>query len=90
MNNFPFHLPKHYESLRAKSTEIGFSMPSDERTGSLLRTLLATKPGGSFLEIGTGTGLSLSWMIDGMDPASHIVTIDNHAGYQTVAKSFFC
>ena len=32
-------------------------MASDELTGSLLCTLAATKPGGNFLELGTGTGI---------------------------------
>ena len=52
-------------------------MPSDELAGSLLRTLVATKPGGRFLELGTGMGLSLSWMVDGMDHPSHLVSVDN-------------
>lgn len=52
-------------------------MPSDELAGSLLRTLVAAKPGGRFLELGTGMGLSLSWMVDGMDSNSHLVSVDN-------------
>jgi predicted O-methyltransferase YrrM len=36
---------------------VGFTMASDAWTGALLRTLAAAKPGGSLLELGTGTGL---------------------------------
>ena len=35
-----------------------FGMPSEPRTGALLRALAATKPSGRLLEIGTGTGLA--------------------------------
>ena len=52
-------------------------MPSDQWAGSLLRTLVVAKPGGRFLELGTGMGLSLSWMVDGMDRASHLVSVDH-------------
>ena len=42
-------------------------MPSDPLTCTLLRTLAASKPGGQFLELGSGTGLSTAWLLDGMD-----------------------
>lgn len=64
-------------------------MPSDLQTGSLLRTLTSSKPKGKFLEIGTGTGLSLSWIVDGMDEESVVITIDNNAAYLSVARAFF-
>jgi len=40
-----------------ESEELGFTMGSEPRTGALLRTLAASKPGGRFLELGTGTGV---------------------------------
>lgn len=52
-------------------------MPSDELAGSLLRTLVTSKPGGRFLELGTGMGLSLSWIVDGMDAHAQVVSVDN-------------
>lgn len=64
-------------------------MPSDLQTGSLLRTLISSKPGGAFLEIGTGTGLSLSWIVDGMDQHSAVISIDNNDAYLAVARKFF-
>ena len=45
--------------------------------GSPLKTLISSKPGSNLLEIGTGIGLSLSWMIDGMDANSTITSVDN-------------
>lgn len=52
-------------------------MPSDFEVGRLLRTLCQSKPGGRFLELGTGVGLSLAWMIEGMDSAAECISLDN-------------
>ena len=52
-------------------------MASDPLTCSLLRTLAATKPAGHLLELGSGTGLSTAWLLDGMDSKSHLTTVDN-------------
>lgn len=64
-------------------------MLSDTHTGSLLRTLTRSKANGHILEIGTGTGLGLSWIIDGMDDQSTVISIDNDESYQAVARAFF-
>lgn len=80
MNQHPQNLPAVYPLLLAKCKEIGFTMPSDIYIGTLLKTLVASKPGGRFLELGTGIGLSLSWMVDGMDHQGHIISIDNDPG----------
>jgi predicted O-methyltransferase YrrM len=79
---------KHYE-IDAKSKEIGFTMPSDLFVGTLLKTLITSKPKSKILELGTGIGLSLSWMIDGLDSDSKLVTIDNDSKLSDIAKSFF-
>lgn len=55
----------------------GFSMASEPLTGTLLRTLAASKPAGRFLELGSGTGLSAAWLLDGMDMQSRLTTVDN-------------
>jgi len=55
-----------------------FKMGSDVLTGNLLRTLATAKPKGRFLEIGTGTGLSASWILDGMDSQSTLLSVDNN------------
>lgn len=71
------HTPVRFQKLLQKSDEFGFNMPSDEQVGSLLRTLVTSKPAGHFLELGTGMGLSLAWMAEGLDAQSQIVSIDN-------------
>lgn len=82
-------LPENFTNIQIKSEEIKFSMPSDLQTGSILRTLVTSKPGGSFLELGTGTGLSLSWIIEAMDENSSVTTVDNNDTYLTIARNFF-
>jgi predicted O-methyltransferase YrrM len=68
------------------TTAISFTMASDLLTGSLLRTLASTKPAGTFLELGTGTGMGTAWLLDGMDTASTLITIDNDEKPLTVAR----
>ncbi|KZS40966.1 methyltransferase [Aquimarina aggregata] len=69
--------PKVYSALEVLSKEINFSMPSDPYIGTLLKTLITSKPNANILELGTGIGLSLSWMITGMDDSSKLTTLDN-------------
>lgn len=64
-------------------------MPSDVYLGTLLKTLVSSKPAGKFLELGTGIGLSLSWIIDGMDENSSLITVDNDSELITIAKRYF-
>ena len=81
--------PVIHSELESKSEEINFSMPSDLYIGTLLKTLVTSKPNGRFLELGTGIGLSLSWMIDGMDEESTLTSIDNDLELIEIAKNFF-
>lgn len=68
--------PQIIEEILAESLALGFDMSSEPLTGSLLKTLAASKPGGRFLELGSGAGLSTSWILSGMDEASSLVTVD--------------
>jgi predicted O-methyltransferase YrrM len=61
-------------------------MHSDAFTGSLLRTLVASKPGGAFLELGTGCGLGTSWMLDGMDASARLTSVDTDPVVQAIAR----
>jgi predicted O-methyltransferase YrrM len=53
-----------------------------------LRTLAASKPSGKFLELGTGTGLSTSWILDGMDSNSTMISFDNDETLLLIAETF--
>lgn len=83
------NIPKIHSEIQRKSNEIGFTMPSDLYVGTLLKTLISSKPKSNFLELGTGIGLSLSWMIDGMDADSNIISVDNDPKLIAIAKQYF-
>jgi predicted O-methyltransferase YrrM len=61
-------------------------MNSDVLTGSLLRTLAASKPRSSLLELGTGCGLGTSWILDGMDATSSLISVDADSSVQSIAS----
>jgi predicted O-methyltransferase YrrM len=82
------HFPKTLQSILQATAASGFPMASDVQTGSLLKTLAASKPAARFLELGTGTGLSTAWILAGMDPASTLVTVDNNEAVQSIAKRY--
>lgn len=89
--NDSIHLgrPALLSQIEEKSKEIGFTMPSDLYIGSFLKTLIASKPNARVLELGTGIGLSLAWMVDGLDSNSKLITVDNDAKLIAIAKQFF-
>lgn len=66
-----------------------FSMASEPLVGSLLRTLAASKPGGRFLELGTGTGVATAWLLDGMDANSTLISVDIDGAVQQIARETF-
>lgn len=78
-------LPKSYSNIADATNAAGFTMASDLLACSLLRTLAASKPSGKFLELGTGSGLSTSWLLDGMDKESSLISIDNDAFLLSIA-----
>ena len=80
--------PVSYSNISEATKLSGFTMASDVLTCSLLRTLAGSKPAGKFLELGTGTGLSTSWILDGMDDDSTLVSIDNDSQFLEIAQSF--
>ena len=82
--NQPF--PKSYTYIQQDTQALGFTMASDVFTCSLLRTLAASKPTAKFLELGPGTGLSTSWILDGMDRTSTLTSLDNDNNLLDVAR----
>lgn len=78
--------PPALPAILVATVALGFGMPSDAETGALLRTLAASKPGGSLLELGTGTGLGTAWLLAGMDAHATLLTVDNDPQVQAVAR----
>jgi len=81
-------LPEQYEKIKVASEELKFNMASDLQTGSLLKTLVASKPAGRFLELGTGTGLATVWMLEGLDENSSLHTIENNELLIDIARKY--
>ena len=84
--NQPF--PKKFIQIDEATQSSGFTMASDPLTCSLLRTLALSKSRSRLLELGTGTGLSTSWILDGMDQNSCLVSIDNELRFLEIAERF--
>ena len=79
-------MPVQYEIIVQATKKLDFKMASDMQTGSLLKTLAASKPSGRILELGTGTGLATSWIIDGMDDKTQLITIENNGLLLDIAR----
>jgi predicted O-methyltransferase YrrM len=69
--------PSKYGDIVAATAATGFTMGSDLKTCSLLRTLATSRRSARLLELGTGTGLATAWILDGMDKNSTLVSLDN-------------
>jgi predicted O-methyltransferase YrrM len=82
------HPPAILAAIQAATRAHGFTMASDELTGSLLRTLAASKPAGRLLELGTGTGLATAWLLGGMDTQSELLTLDNDEALVAIARQY--
>ena len=78
--------PAAWTTIRARTTALGFDMPSEADTGALLRLLAASKPGGRILELGTGTGLATAWLLDGLDASARLISVDVDPAVQDVAR----
>ena len=78
--------PIALKAILRETLDLGFSMASESQTGSLLRALVASKPGGRFLELGTGTGVATAWLLAGMDQASRLESVDNDPTVVAIAR----
>ncbi len=81
-------LPAQLSAIEEATARLEFDMPSARDTGALLRVLAAARPAGRLLEIGTGTGLATPWLLDGMDGASLLHTVDVDRDVVAVAQRF--
>jgi predicted O-methyltransferase YrrM len=86
MNDTPTYTPRAIQHIKERSQALGFTMSCDDLTGSLLKTLAASKLAGQFLELGTGTGLSTAWIAEGMTQDSSLWTVELEEKYSQVAQ----
>lgn len=78
--------PPQLEAINISTVENGFNMASEPLTGAMLRFLCATKPAGRILELGTGTGLATSWILQAMDSDSTLISVDNDDSVLQIAR----
>ena len=80
------NIPYGLGTISLETERVGFTLASESRTGSLLRTLAASKPHGRFLELGTGTGVGTAWLLSGMDDGSRLISVDSDAEVLDIAR----
>src|SRR5215469_12481326 len=80
--------PRLLAPIMTDTRQIGFVNWCWPQVGALLRLMAALKPGGRLLEIGTGTGVGTCWLLDGMDSAAQLTTVDTNPARHSIARSF--
>ncbi len=76
------------ERARARAAELGCD-PVLPGTGAALRLLAATLAARSVVEVGTGTGVSGLWLLQGMPADGVLTTIDVEPEHQRAAREAF-
>jgi len=74
------------QQIKTACQKIGFDQTGTDSVGQLLATLCTAKPHGRFLELGTGCGLSTTWMLSGMDATSRLISVDDDPRVISVAR----
>ncbi|WP_239372404.1 MULTISPECIES: O-methyltransferase [unclassified Frankia] len=72
-------------AARARAEEVGI-FPVSPGAGSILRFLAACVAARTVVEIGTGTGVSGTWLLRGMRPDGTLTTIDVEAEHLRLAR----
>ena len=67
-------LPPVLKAIESDTHQIEFTLPSEPKTGSLLRTLAASKPGGRVLATWNRDGHWDRWLLAGVDSRSRLVS----------------
>ncbi|MFF3327748.1 O-methyltransferase [Streptomyces sp. NPDC002889] len=85
MDDTPPFRPNALDSILTDAATLSFAMSCEERTGALLATLAASKPGGHMVELGTGVGAGTAWLLHGMSPDTRLASIEADPAAQAVA-----
>ena len=78
--------PPALDAILKDSDALGFNMASEPKVGAVLAAIAAMKPGGRFLELGTGTGHGTAWLLSGMDSTSRLATVDADPTAAAIAR----
>jgi predicted O-methyltransferase YrrM len=82
-------LPNHYQAIQAASRSLKFQQISEDEVGVLLRLLVSSKPKAKVLELGTGTGMGLAWIADGLDTEGELISVEKDPTLLDIARQFF-
>lgn len=79
--DFGVRVPAEVAAARERAGAAGFTMSSEDGCGRFLAVLAgAVRPGGRILEIGTGAGAGLGWIVSGLggrdDVEVHSIEVD--------------
>lgn len=80
--------PEPVGLARARAEEFGIS-PISPAVGAALRLVAATMDAHAVAEVGTGTGVSGLWLLEGMRPDGVLTTIDVEVEHQRAAKEAY-
>lgn len=78
--------PRALGELAAAAAGQGFTLSCEPLAGAILRTLAASKPGGRLLELGTGVGVGAAWLLDGMDAAARLLSVERNGALSAIAR----
>ncbi len=81
-------LPELVQKAQARAREAGFELSCEPGVGALLATLAAAVPtGGRILELGTGVGVGVAWIVHGLGARSdvEVISVDLDARVQEIA-----
>lgn len=86
MDDLPIEIPHISDIGQQIAERIEFPMSSEPRTGALLRSLAASKPGGRILEVGCGLGVGSGWLLAGMDDKARLTCLEVHAKIAEICR----
>ena len=79
-------LPDRVERATAVAAESGFDLSCDPEVGRLLAVLAAATPtDGRILELGTGCGVGLAWIVYGLDARDDVEVLSIELDAESVA-----
>jgi predicted O-methyltransferase YrrM len=86
----PVDLPGSVQAAYARADRMGFDLSSEPEVGWLLASLsAAVPPEGRVLELGTGAGVGLTWIVHGLGDRSdvEVVTVESDPELATQLRS---
>lgn len=72
-------------AARARAVEIGTQEPT-ANTGALLRWLTSVLSAANVVEVGTGAGVGVLWVVDQMSPEGVLTSIDSESEHVRMAR----